>query len=105
MRRDGATLLADAASLAQRNSSQADDGQNSIAVGIGEVETMTGAGSQTASLMRFVRRPLRVQGGEQAVGTSLAPSINHAVTFGAEPADPRPASANVSLSSDGARQA
>jgi len=104
-RREGVILLANAASLAQRNSSHVDDGQNTIAAGIGEVETMTGAGSQTASLMRFVRRTVVVHAGDAVVWTSLDPSINHTVTFGTEPADPRPASANVSLSSDGARQA
>jgi plastocyanin len=104
-RREGEALLANAASLAQRNSTKADDGLNTVAVGIGEVETMTGAGSQTASLMRFVRRTIAVHVGDTVVWTSLDPSINHTVTFGAEPADPRPASASVSLSSDGARQA
>ena len=104
-RREGVALLADAASLAQRNSSNADDALNTVAVGIGEVETMTGAGAQTASLMRFVRRTIVVNVGDTVVWTSLDPSINHTVTFGTEPADPRPASAGVSLSSDGARQA
>ncbi len=104
-RRQGDALLDNAASLAQRNSTKADDGLNTVAVGIGEVETMTGAGSQTASLMRFVRRTIVVHAGDTVVWTSLDPSINHTVTFGTEPADPRPASANVSLSSDGARQA
>lgn len=103
--REGVSLLATATSLAQRNSSNADDALNTVAVGIGEVGTMTGAGAQTASLMRFVRRTIVVNVGDTVVWTSLDPSINHTVTFGTEPADPRPASAGVSLSSDGARQA
>ena len=67
--------------------------------------TTTGAGSQTASLMRFVRGVIVVRVGDTVEWTSLDPSINHTVTFGTEPADQRPASANVHPSSDGAREA
>jgi plastocyanin len=105
MRRDGERLLADASSLGkEHNSRSVESADNIVAVGIGEVET-SGAGSETASLMRFLRRTIVVHVGDTVVWTSLDPSINHTVTFGAEPADPRPASANVSPSSDGAREA
>lgn len=104
-KRVGATLLADAASLAQRDSLTADDALHAVAVGVGAIETMSGAGAQTASFMRFLRPTITVNVGDTVVWTSLDPSINHTVTFGAEPADPRPASANVALGSDGARQA
>jgi len=78
---------------------------NDIAAGIGKIVTTTGAGSQTISLMRFVRQAVVVRVGDTVEWTSLDPSINHTVTFGAEPADPRPASANVTPTLDGARQA
>jgi plastocyanin len=78
---------------------------NDVAAGVGEVVTTTGAGSQTASLMRFLRDTIVVRVGDTVEWTSLDPSINHTVTFGTEPSDPRPPSGNVSLSSDGARQA
>ena len=105
MRRDGERLLADASSLGkERNSRSVESAGNVVAAGIGDVET-SGAGSQTASLMRFLRRTIVVHVGDTVVWTSLDPSINHTVTFGAEPADPRPASANVSPTSDGAREA
>jgi plastocyanin len=105
MQRNGERLLADASSLGkERNSRSVESAGNVVAVGIGEVET-SGAGSQTASLMRFLRRTIVVHVGDTVVWTSLDPSINHTVTFGAEPADPRPTSANVSASSDGAREA
>jgi plastocyanin len=55
--------------------------------------------------MRFLRETIVVRVGDTVEWTSLDPSINHTVTFGVEPADPRPRSANVQLSSDGARQA
>jgi plastocyanin len=76
-----------------------------VAAGIGEIVTTTGAGSQTASLMRFVRDTIDVRAGDTVEWVSLDPSINHTVTFGTEPADPRPPSANVLPTSDGARQA
>jgi plastocyanin len=97
-----ARLLADASGMANRSEdAQGDD----VAAGIGEVVTMTGAGSQTVSLMRFVRRTIIVRVGDTIEWTSLDPSINHTVTFGSEPADPRPASGNVTPTLDGARQA
>lgn len=105
MRRDGEQLLANARSLVSQRVSRNEDGAT-VAAGIGQVVTMTGAGSQTASLMRFTRRTIVVHVGDTVVWTSLDPSINHTVTFGAEPADPRPATPGlVSLSSDGARVA
>jgi len=76
-----------------------------IAAGIGEVVTITGAGSQSASLMRFLRHTIVVRVGDTVEWTSLEPSINHTVTFGMEPADPRPPSANVTVTSDRARRA
>jgi plastocyanin len=78
--------------------------KNSVAAGTGEIMTTTGAGSQTASLMRFLRQTIVVRVGDTVEWTSLDPSINHTVTFGTEPADPRPPSPDVQLTSDGARQ-
>ena len=78
---------------------------NVVAAGIGQVVTPTGAGSQTAALMRFLRGTIVVNVGDTVEWTSLDPSINHTVTFGTEPADPRPPSTNVMSTSDGARLA
>jgi plastocyanin len=55
--------------------------------------------------MRFERKTIVVHVGDTVEWRNLDPSINHTVTFGTEPADPRPPSANVSSTSDGARQA
>ena len=100
-------LLADASRLEGRGTpGNQDRAQGSdVAAGIGEIVTTTGGGSQTASLMRFLRETIVVRVGDTVEWTSLDPSINHTVTFGVEPADPRPRSANVLLTSDGARQA
>lgn len=98
-----ARLLADASGMADRQNEDAQGGD--VAAGIGEVVTMTGVGSQTVSLMDFVKRTVVVRVGDTVEWTNLDPSINHTVTFGAEPADPRPPSANVAPTLDGARQA
>jgi plastocyanin len=96
-------LLADGSRLKGRG--VLDDEGKGIAAGIGEIVTTTGAGSQTVSLMRFVRQTIVVRVGDTVEWTSLDPSINHTVTFGTEPVDPRPPSPGVTLTLDGARQA
>ncbi|HMF95186.1 MAG TPA: plastocyanin/azurin family copper-binding protein [Vicinamibacterales bacterium] len=107
-RRDEAVLLADASRLAMHVNGGEDAGALSggIAAGIGEVITMSGAGSQSASLMRFSKKVVVVRVGDTVEWTSLEPSINHTVTFGTEPADPRPPlNVSSSLTADGARTA
>jgi len=102
-----ARLLAEAFSLGGGGNAGRQDRRQSnvIAAGIGQVVTPTGAGSQTAALMRFLRGTIVVNVGDTVEWASLDPSINHTVTFGTEPADPRPPSTNVTPTSDGARQA
>jgi plastocyanin len=102
-----ALLLADASRLEGRGTpGNQDQAQSSeVAAGIGEIVTTTGGGSQTASLMRFLRGTIVVQVGDTVEWTMLDPSINHTVTFGVEPADPRPPTTTMPLTSDGARQA
>jgi plastocyanin len=103
--RRGEAVLLDEASRARARAPGDGDASGTIAAGIGAVVTMTGAGSQTASLMRFARKVVVVRVGDTVEWANLDPSINHTVTFGTEPADPRPPSTGVVLSSDGARQA
>ena len=90
--RERAVLLAEASRVeGGRLLGDRDRVQNSrVAAGIGEIVTTTGAGSQTASLMRFLRHTIVVRVGDTVEWTSLDPSINHTVTFGTEPAEPRP---------------
>lgn len=99
------TLLADASRRRAAAPSEETAEMNAVAAGAGEVVTTTGAGSQTASLMRFLRDVIVIRVGETVEWSSLDPSINHTVTFGTEPADPRPPSANVLADADGARHA
>ncbi|MBZ5620524.1 MAG: hypothetical protein LAQ69_17630 [Acidobacteriia bacterium] len=107
VQRESALLLAEASRLEGLGTGQQDLTQsNDVAAGIGVIVTTTGAGSQTASLMHFLRDTIVVQVGDTVEWTSLDPSINHTVTFGTEPADPRPPSTNLlPPASDGARQA
>jgi len=96
-----ASLLA-SASRGEARGASVDEGraQRGVAAGTGEI-VVTGGGSQTASLMRFLRNTIVVQVGDTVEWTSLDPSINHTVTFGAEPADPRVRSTNLTQDSDG----
>jgi plastocyanin len=96
-------LLADA-SLLEGLGGRGESNGNEVAAGVGQIAS-TGAGAQTAALMRFLQSTIVVKVGDTVEWTSLDPSINHTVTFGVEPSDPRPPSGNVTPTSDGARQA
>jgi plastocyanin len=101
-----AQLLAEASALVRRVSGDEDRMRtNNVAAGAGATVTATGAGSQAASVSRFLRPTIFVRVGDTVEWENLDPSINHTVTFGTEPADPRPASTNVQTTSDGARRA
>lgn len=73
-----------------------------VTAGIGEV-TATGGGSNTVSVLRFLDGSVVIQAGDTVEWTNLDPATPHTITFGTEPADPMPPSANVIQDSDGAR--
>jgi len=104
---DGRAVVADASRLTRRGLAEDKDGGPAVKVsaGVGEIVTTSGAGSQTASLSRFLREVIVVRVGDTVEWTNLDPSTPHTVTFGTEPADPRPPSGTVTPTSDGARQA
>jgi len=104
---DGAIVVAEASGLPGRAYSEDEDEAHAarVTAGVGEIVTTTGAGSQTASLSRFLRDVIVVRVGDTVEWTNHDPSTPHTVTFGPEPADPRAPSLNVSPTSDGARQA
>jgi plastocyanin len=105
--KQGATLVSASSSLRGHADSEDDEERRlgDVAAGVGAIFTTTGAGSQTASLARFLRDVVVVRVGDTVEWTNHDPTTPHTVTFGTEPADPRPPSLNVSLSVDGARQA
>lgn len=104
---DGAALVLEASGLTIRGILEDNYGGPAVKVtaGIGEIMTTSGAGSQTAALFRFLRDVIVVRVGDTVEWTNLDPSTPHTVTFGTEPFDPRPPSANATPSLDGARQA
>jgi plastocyanin len=77
---------------------------NHVAVGVGEV-TANGGGSQTLSVMRFRNATIVIHAGETVEWTNTDPVTPHTITFGIEPANPMPPSANVTVDADGARHA
>ena len=78
--------------------------RNAIVVGAGKT-LANGGGHNTISLMRFVQPDLVIQAGATAEWTNDDPSMPHTITFGTEPVNPVPPSANVSLDADGALHA
>lgn len=104
---DAAALVSEANGLRIRGIRENNDGGPAakVTAGVGEIVTTSGGGSQTATLHRFLRDVIVVRVGDTVEWTNLDPSTPHTVTFGTEPADPRPPSGNVTPTSDGARQA
>ena len=104
---DAAALLSEGNNLTSRGLAEDRDGGPAVKVsaGIGKIVTTSGTGSQTVSLNRFLRAVVVVRVGDTVEWTNLDPSTPHTVTFGMEPADPRPPSGNVTPTSDGGRQA
>src|SRR5262249_28280151 len=63
-----------------------------------------GGGAQTASVLRFLQGRIVVHVGDTVEFTNLDPVTPHTVTFGTEPANPLPPSADVTVAPDGARK-
>ena len=78
-------LLSDGASLVGQGVAAAEQaGANAISAGIGEV-VATGGGSNTLSVMRFLRDSIIVHVGDTVEWTNLDPVTPHTITFGTEP--------------------
>lgn len=75
-----------------------------VTTGTGEV-VATAGGSQTLSVMRFLNDTIVIHAGETAEWTNEDPITPHTITFGTEPGNPVPPSANVTVDADGARHA
>lgn len=94
-----ADLLSDALA-----SSHVHPNDNSVVAGAGKIMA-TGGGSETASVMRFIDATKVIRVGETVEWTNSDAVTPHTITFGPEPADLMPPSANVTLDADGARHA
>jgi plastocyanin len=77
---------------------------NVVTSGIGEIVATPG-GPQTLSVMRFLEPTKVIHVGETVEWSNSDPVEPHTITFGIEPANPMPASPNVSVDADGARHA
>jgi len=76
--------------------------ENQVTAGIGEIVATPG-GSQTVSVMRFEEPTKVIHAGETLEWSNSDPVTAHTITFGVEPANPVPPSANVTVDVDGAR--
>ena len=114
---DGARLSSRGTAIAERTfrehgeNEKDDEGDhdgasgNAVTAGIGEIVAPSGGGTSTVSVMRFLRGQIVVHVGQTVEWTNLDPVTPHTVTFGMEPANPMPASPDVTADSDGARHA
>ncbi len=78
--------------------------EREVTTGTGEI-VATGGGSQSVSVVRFLHDKTVVHVGETVEWTNEDPVTPHTITFGVDPGDPMPPSANVTLDADGARHA
>jgi plastocyanin len=78
--------------------------ENQVIAGTGEIMA-TGGGSDTLSVMRFMRSRTVIHAGQTVEWTNADPVTPHTITFGIEPANPPPPSGGVTLDADGARHA
>jgi plastocyanin len=75
-----------------------------VTAGAGSI-IATGGGSDTLSVVRFMHPDKIVHVGDTVEWTNDDPITPHTITFGAEPANPIPPSANVTVDPDGALHA
>lgn len=79
-------------------------GGNQVAAGKAEISATAG-GQQTFSIMRFFEHTVVIHAGETVEWTNSSPVTAHTITFGTEPANLMPPSANVTKDADGALHA
>lgn len=88
----------------QSGSTEDHSSSNNVTVGIGEIVATPG-GSQTLSIVRFIQPTTVIHVGDTVEWGASDPVTPHTVTFGTEPANPVPPSANVTVDEDGALHA
>lgn len=78
--------------------------EHEVIAGAGEIVATPG-GSATISVVRFLHSPTFIHVGDTVEWSNSNPTSPHTITFGTEPANPMPPSANVKVDADGARHA
>jgi plastocyanin len=81
-----------------------DGSRDEVTAGTGSI-VATGGGTETLSVMRFMHPDKVVHVGETVEWTNDDPITPHTITFGVEPDNPMPPSANVTMDPDGALHA
>ncbi len=81
-----------------------DSSTGQVTAGTGAI-VATGGGSDTLSVMRFMHPDKVVHVGDTVEWTNDDPITPHTITFGVEPDNPMPPSANVTMDPDGALHA
>jgi plastocyanin len=101
-------LLSDSAEFIGRAAAEDNEdnvrGRVSVIAGVSSLSGTAG-GSQTVALMRFVGSNTVVRVGDTVEWANPSLNVVHTVTFGPEPANPVPASPDVTLDADGIRHA
>lgn len=75
-----------------------------VGAGMGSI-TATGGGSESLSLVRFVKDPVEIHPGQTVEWVNNDPVLPHTITFGTEPNDIFDPSPDVTVDADGARHA
>jgi plastocyanin len=75
-----------------------------VIAGLGEIVATPG-GSSAITVVRFLHSPTVIRVGDTVEWSNSNPTAPHTITFGSEPANPMPPSANVTIDADGARHA
>jgi plastocyanin len=75
-----------------------------VGAGTGSI-TATGGGSESLSLVRFVKDPVEIRPGQTVEWVNNDPVLPHTITFGTEPVDILDPSPDVTVDADGARHA
>lgn len=79
-------------------------GTRLVTAGVGELLATPG-GTQIGSTVRFLKGSIQIHKGDTVEWTNHDPQEPHTITFGQEPGNPFPPSANVTVDPDGARHA
>jgi plastocyanin len=95
-RRERAALLLDIDSMPKHQMAP-----NTVVTGGGEVSATAG-GTETLAIMRFDQDTITIHAGHTVEWNNIASSTPHTITFGTEPANLIPPSANVTTDADGA---
>lgn len=78
--------------------------ENQVIAGMGAISATPG-GLENLVVMRFIGHKTVIHVGETVEWSNSDPTASHTITFGTEPANLMPPSANVTIDSDGARHA